>query len=415
MKDLSQYTDDELMAIALGQADLSQYTDDELTEIAQGSMPTPSIGRVLAPFAEQRFQAPGFAPLAATETLSEEIKKPIRYITDPLLWSLSETPITSRHQALMNLLQDPNITGLGQIAAGQISPKQAITGIREVAIDPRTYMIPAGKGAEILGSKIKGSAPIRFVKNIAQNIRNVKNPVQFAQNVRARFFDTKKQVGRAFEKGIQDLSKQYPDRSIDLSDEFLGMKKALDDSINNPGLASEVKSIIRRIRNPKQAKLLQDLIKNPDKAKQLTLNQAQDIKVAVQQAPSIKTKLAQGKFANWKPGEMELLDLLDDIRLAQSEIFPEMAQVRAPYAKYMENYKVVKNMFKPTQLLGKIRKGFGNEEVEAMVKAVLPEDVFNAIKGYRSTVKSIKSGLKLGLAGVGIEATRRMLNKISGQ
>jgi len=242
------------------------------------------------------------------------------------------------------------------------------------------------------------TAPIRFVQNITRNIKNVKDPVQFSKTVRKTFFDVKRKVGDEFEKGITTLSKANPEKRIDLSAEVQYLKDAIDDTVNNPGLGSQVKSTIRSIRNPEKAKVIQGMIENPMNAKDLTLAQAQEIKNMIQQAPAIATKLKQGKFADWKPGDLELLDLIDDIKLAQSEVFPEMAQVRKPYAEFMNNYKNVKNMFKPGALLNKMRSGFGDEEIQSMVKAILPQDTLKAIRGFRRTGKALKIGA--GITGL---------------
>ena len=289
---------------------------------------------------------------------------------------------------------------LGQVAT-QTKPAQAIGRFFNMPIQETGLAKTVTKTVQ---------APINFVKNVTRNIKNVKNPVRFSQTVRKTFFDVKRQVGDEFEKGIAMLSKAHPEKKIDLSAEVQYLKDAIDDTVNNPGLGSQIKSTIRSIRNPEKAKIIQGMIENPMNAQDLTLVQAQEIKNMIQQAPAIATKLKQGKFADWKPGDLELLDLIDDIKLAQSEVFPEMAQVRQPYAEFMTNYKNVKNMFKPGRLIEKMKTGFGDEEIQAMVKAILPQDTMKAIKGFRRTIKGLKvSGALAGFATVE-EAVRRGIN-----
>lgn len=290
------------------------------------------------------------------------------------------------------------ISGLGGMSA--------LTG---GAIRAGQQMAPVAKG---VGRTVIESAPTRFMRNVTQNIKNVKNPVQFSQNVRRVLFQQKKAVGDAFEQGIQQLSEANPTKRVDLSDSFKFIKSAVDDVKENPGLASEVKGALRKIRNPELAKTVQNLIDNPEAAKDLTLAQSQEIKNIIQQATSIKGKMGQGGFAQYNPGDLELLDLLDEIKLAQSEAFPEMAQVRKPYAEFIGNYRNVKNMFKPGRLIEKMRKGFGDEEIEMAVKAVLPQDTMKAIQGFRRTGKTIKYGVGAGAALLGLEGGKLGLRKL---
>lgn len=263
-------------------------------------------------------------------------------------------------------------------------------------------------------SSVISKIPV-FFRNLASNIKNVKNPVAFSQRVRQELFKAKGDVGKAVERGISKAAENNPGQRIDLSDSFQNISEAMKDSSNNPGLSSAIKGIVRKIKNPEQSKLLQSLIDDPVKAKELTLKQAQDIKVAVRNSPVISSKLKQGKFANWTTGDLELLDLLDNIRVQQIEAFPSLSKVFKPYAEYMGNYNQVKGMFKPSQLLDKLRKGFGNEEIESMIKAVLPNETYSSIQGFRNTGRAVKVGA--GLAGIATaeELIRRGLNTATGK
>ena len=194
------------------------------------------------------------------------------------------------------------------------------------------------------------------------------------------------------------------------------IKGSMADATNNPGLASDINSILRRIKDPQKASFIKNLIDNPENARNLTLRQVQELKTIIQQSPSIAGKLKQGKFADWKSGDLELLDLVDDIKLAQSELFPEIAQVREPYANYMSAYKEVKNYFKPKSLLGKMRTGFGNEEIEQMIKVVLPKDTVKEIGAFKGLSKGIKIGkIATGLLGVEEVGRRFILPRLGGR
>jgi hypothetical protein len=260
-----------------------------------------------------------------------------------------------------------------------------------------------GKGYDFL-SNIPGA-----LEQIKRNFKNIQNPVQFGKQVRESLFNAKQAVGNTFGNELDELAKANPSRTVDHSDDFGRLNASIADKENNPGLSTQIQSILNRVRNPEVSSMIRNYIDNPAFAKNVTLSESQQIKVAIQNAPDIARKLKQGKFADYGPADLEMLDLLDQIKLSQSNVFPELAKIRKPYAEFMQNYDMVKNSFKPTQLLNKVRNGFGNEEIEQIIGTILPKKTLQDINGFRnaekikkvagSTAKGAAAGA--GLAGAG--------------
>jgi hypothetical protein len=237
---------------------------------------------------------------------------------------------------------------------------------------------------------------------VLQNITKIKDPVAFAQAVRGSLFTNKQAAGQAFEQGIVDNMHQYPNNRVDLQDEFNAIKSAQDNQAENPGLAMQINGIIKKMTNPEDAKLMNSLIEDPSKAKNLTLQESQTIKTAINKAQPIAAKLQQGPFAQWSPAEMELLDLSHNVTAKQIEGYPQFKDTKAAYRDYIQNYNQVKNLFKPTQLLNRIRGGFGNEEIEQAVRKALGDQTYNNITGFRNAEKGVgylKKGA--GIAALG--------------
>lgn len=305
------------------------------------------------------------------------------------------------------------------------------------AVDPATYVNPLtilGLGASTTASKAAigsvvnspvGKAvgnfitkkrelpnPSEFVSNALQNLSNVKDPVDFAQSLRSNIFIKKQAMGEQFQQGIIDNMAKYPKAKVDLKDEFYGIKGAIKNIEENPGFSSQIKSIISKTTDPKKGRLLQKLIDNPDEAANLTLKEAQDIKTAINQAPAISSKLKQGKFAQYTPADLELLDLSHSVTAKQVDAFPEFAQTKGIYKDYIQNYNQVKNSFKPSVFLNKIRNGFGNEEVEKALKMAIGEDNYNSIKGFQNTTKLINAGKKIGVGAAGVVGSAVVGKKI---
>ena len=248
-------------------------------------------------------------------------------------------------------------------------------------------------------TKVPTSNPI---VNISNNIKNITKPAKFAGKVRQSFFDAKKIAGQEFEQGLQQQALLNPDRRINLRSLFEDFKMYQDDIVNNPGMKSEVKGIIRKTKRAD----LQAMIDNPALAENLTLRQVQDIKNAINQAPSIAKK-AGNKFANWTSGEGELLDLVDEIRLAELENFPGMENVFSKYADKMGQYRLIKNKFKEGSLIRNLKTGFGDPEIKEMVKVYFKDNpqIIKEMGGYEKTLKFLKW---VGL-GAGLDYLRRLL------
>src|SRR6185369_719402 len=105
------------------------------------------------------------------------------------------------------------------------------------------------------------------------------------------------------------------------------MKSAIDDSQNNPGMASEIKRTLRKVKNPEIVSKFQSFLENPDSASNISLRDAEDMKRAFNQNPLFSKS---GWHPEWKSGDLEIKDLLDQMKSAQSEVFPELSEKRKP-------------------------------------------------------------------------------------
>jgi hypothetical protein len=265
-----------------------------------------------------------------------------------------------------------------------------------------------GKGID-KSSKFIAKKTTNPIVNLSTNIKNIAKPANFASKVRNAFFDAKKVAGSEFEQGLQQQVLANPTKAINLKPMFEDFKNVIDDVTNNPGLKSEIKSIARKTKN----ELLPNLIDNPALAENLTLRQAQDIKTAINQAPSISRK-AGNKFANWTQGEGELLDLVDEIKLAELENFPGMENVFAKYAQKMGQYRLIKNKFKEGSLVKNLKTDFGDPEIQNMVKTYFKDNpaIIKEMGGYAKTLKLLKA---FGLTTGGITGYEILRNLLKGK
>ncbi len=312
-------------------------------------------------------------------------------------------------------LYDAAGRGFSGQQTGQMGDLVRTTGIGGKFNEPLAagFGLAANAALGAAGGKIAdkalgiASAPVQSTIKAAGAVNNIRQPVKFAKHVRGSMFQERKLRGQVLDTGITDLSNANPTKTTDLSDSFRMMKDALD-STDNPGLRTDVMAIVKKVKDTQLVKRLQDLIKDPDQASALTLREAEDIKRAVQQSPIIQRKLQQGQFANLTPADHEILDLMDNIKDAQSAVFPELSEIRRPYAEFMQAYNRVKGKFREGTLLGKIRGGFGDEETMQLIEKVLPPEVVEEITNYRNTRNAGRAvGATVG-TGVGLYAASKL-------
>lgn len=452
MADITQLSDEELISLAnQNKPDITSLSDEELLKLA-GQQPKnpaflPNYNKILN---EQNIRPD------SVQSLSQELSTRWNPLKNPFKAALQPAAIALKAAAIPFQRAEAGVANVGMEAQrGNLTPgsffsaaAKGISGERQGQLGDLIRTTGFGEKVPMLGFKNlneglanvaggAGSIPLfsgvasglaksgkylsggaqkglEGVRNIVSGIKDVKNPIKFSQNVRESLFNKKAQMGKDFEQGLNALSESKPNERVDLSDQFYMIKSAMKDQENNPGLAGEINSVVRKIKNPKLAGQVKDLIENPDNAKNLTLQESNDIKTAIQQSTSLSGKMGQGRFAQYKPGDLEMLDLVDEIKLAQAENFPELSKIRKPYAEYMNNYRQVKNMFKPGRLISKMKNGFGDDEIEAMVKHVLPDATSKEIRNYRNSLKSLNL-LKWG-AGIGATTIggHKILNKIGG-
>lgn len=368
-----------------------------------------------------------------TEGMSYASNHPFKTAFDPLAKTLTGQSVQDRALSATQV-QEPsvkrNAQGTfimpkpGDVFGGKV--KNAAAGMAgsaaDIATTPASYAPIPGMA---VANKIPGlnkafnyaieNAPkdlmnigknvVNSGKSVGGNISNIIHPERLAKEVRGEMFNLRSKLGKELDSNIQTLSKTS-NETIDLSPHFHDLKNVMA-SEEGVGIRADILRTIREIKDPETSKLLIKAVKNPDSASNLTLQQSELIKRAISNSSTIGTKSKQGKFANWTSGDMELLDLVDNIKLSQAEKFDSLSELRKPYADYMQAYNVVKNKFKPGQLIKNMKSGFGDQEVKQLAEKVMPQDVVKKITGYRRTGKA----LKYGATAIGAEEVLRNMFK----
>ena len=248
----------------------------------------------------------------------------------------------------------------------------------EKPFDVKQNMAEFGGGA-LFGGVAKAG------QNIFQSInRATSGAPAFARRVREGFVNKKIESMKKFGADLDKYTEQFPDRSISLSEI---MKEAQATSPYDQKLNSFIKG----------NEQLKKLVDNPQLANNMPVKEVQTL------LNKINPKI-QGKYG---ADFLEVKDFVHDIKAAQLDAFPEMAQTREMYAKVAEPYRIIKSKIREGALLQNLANKFGDPELNARAESLMTKELKAEVANYRRTRKLLTAaGLTAGTAvGSGIAGT----------
>lgn len=243
------------------------------------------------------------------------------------------------------------------------------------------------------------AVPVGFgVKKAGQSIfqsinRATSGAPAFARRVREGFVNKKIESMKKFGADLDKYTEQFPDRSISLSEI---MKEAQATSPYDQKLNSFIKG----------NEQLRKLVDNPELANNMPVKEVQAL------LNKINPKI-QGKYGG---DFLEVKDFVHDIKAAQLDAFPEMAQTREMYAKVAEPYRIIKSKIREGALLQNLANKFGDPELNARAESLMTKELKAEVANYRRTKNLLNTfGLgkqdliRYGIAGgAGFGASRLM-------
>lgn len=240
-----------------------------------------------------------------------------------------------------------SVRGIGA-GVGNLIPLGAVAKIGNVA------------GKAIAGTTIGKSAERAIFPKAAD---------KFAKSLQKEFVGIKKAASAKWGDDVAKLSEQNPDKTISLRNVIDNINASMVE------MSPEAKNVFQK------TPLLSNMLKNPEIADKVSLREAQDI------INYINTKVPREIKAN----SIDIIETLSDIKASQLEAFPEMADVRAAYARVAEPWKNIKNNFRFNKTLNSVYTDFGGAEGEAAVRSIFPKETIDAMGGYKNAVKVTKA------------------------
>lgn len=223
----------------------------------------------------------------------------------------------------------------------------------------------------------------------------LKNKTGFLEDVRSAFYDAKSSAVDKYGAGLEQLAKDNPTKSVDLS--------PVVDQINQEiAYEPKLRNAINRVP------YLKNIIDNPKIAKNIGIQEAQSL------ANDLQSKIASGKLKGIgvRPDDIPLLDAIHDIKAQMVEAFPDIKELRKDYGETINAFNLVRNKLKIGNLEKAVQSKFGDVEVQKVVKKLLEDnpEIISRMKNY-NTIRMAGRNLAYGAEGLlGYELLKKFIH-----
>lgn len=284
---------------------------------------------------------------------------------------------------------------------------------------PAPILQAAGMGGAVGAAIPPAGALLKWtgqgVKGIGRGIASIpktggKGMVKFAEGVRTEFERLHEKAGLAFEDDVARLTQANPNKPVDIRQaiDMVNTRRGAD-----PIYARMVDSAIKRAEGMGDTTLA-EFLNNPDLATKATLQQANQARITLKQAPGLNRKLMRSA-PEFRDAEIDLLDAANEVKASQLYEFPDFQKTIDNFRETAQKIRQVKGMFSPARLEPSIKRGFGTAEQEATVESLLPPETMKSIRNVRTgnkikTVGGIAAGGAVG-TGTLAEIAKRVFTR----
>lgn len=235
----------------------------------------------------------------------------------------------------------------------------------------------------------KGASSISKIPKAAESFNNVMRALpirasnsksaEFARDIRSAYIRKKTDIVDKWGEGLDNLVKKEPNKLISI-----GEDTGISDIITDPNLNNETRNIINK------TPILKDIISGKRKDN-----------VNVKEIQNIINYINDKVPSKIKSSNMDLLDLLSELRVAQSKAFPEeMSKLRSEYSKVINPFKDIKQYMRFNQTINAIDNDFGGPEgVDALNRLFKDDpDILKKIGAFKVAGKLLRRSKQAAVA-----------------
>ena len=273
---------------------------------------------------------------------------------------------------------EPAIPGISGVVAPNITPT-TMEEFKEIA--------RVGKNAGIRDLVYSGI--FGLAKGAFKMIPKIK--AGFMSKIQKVFRNQRIKYGDEFGNSIKKIAKEQPDVRVDLYEQVDKLKVLEDTNTNvSPAIRAGEKKLGRG--------RLSELIENPELARNLELEDALDIKRTIQGSPTLKRGYKTGEFT---PGDIDLLDFVDDVDNTILDKFPKVASENKEFHKALTQWNTFKNYLRTGKTSGAMAEGGKSmREVQIWRQNIVPflKDNPQMVTAMQEYFGAIEKGKLVGKA-----------------
>lgn len=372
--------------------DYADMDDRTLAEKMVAKYPN-DYGDVTFDEAQPAQEQPTATPMEAAGSAIKNLFMP----ENPAMGALEYSPLPT--QAKAN-------AGLGMANALTFGGAEAgLRALSPTLPEPTTEQKAVGETAAAL---VPGEAITGAVGNAAKTAGNVfkvmtkETPYikKVAGLIRKPFVAAGEKLGSAID--AIDATAKTENRTLSLRET---VQNAAQLATENPAVGASIR------RSP----TLRNLMEHPELAENVSARTAQDIVNELKGTASMQAKLAGNAKA--MPLDIDVMDLVGQIRKEQLQAYPELKEAFKDYGKVASNYWKVKNLANADKatgfMLGKT-SGMGNAPVRDAVKELSPE-AYRMAKDFSTAKTVVPATGKVAATAAGGAVAYDIIRKLLGR
>jgi len=265
---------------------------------------------------------------------------------------------------------------------------------------------PVLKGVGMAGGAIKSAVQGTPIGKLISDMGKYSKPqaqAEFADEVQNALLSRKRSVIDNFGKDYEGIIGKS-DKSVSLDAPFRNFVDNAQSLMQNPEFSQQVAA-----KNP-QANRIFDLVNKfskRDYSTEVSAKEADNIVKFINNLPSIRTKLNQGRkngwhTVQWTNEDRMLIELADDIKSTVVDIHPELGALNKSYGSFMSKYKSVAPEFRIGSTVEKMKKYSQlDPQKKVMFEEIMPRGTVNKIKEFERAQATSQLLKKIGLTGAG--------------